>query len=726
MLSNSQRPTDQTRTYDRASSVVFLKTRELFGGLSNMAGGFPLHVQGTRIYTSEALYQACRFPHLPEVQRLIIGQASPMTAKMKSKPHRKESRPDWDRVRVKVMRWCLRVKLAQNWEKFSELLLRTGDRQIVEESRKDDFWGAKPVEDGTLVGINVLGRLLMELREAVKSQASSAFRVVEPPNIPEFLLFGRPIQAIGEHNRVPQKTESESPVRTPEIRVAQEWAGQVSLFGAPTSGEAASRPHAVVRAPEGPLGDVKLYPTMMDSGVPWLGEVPTHWAVKPGRACFREKAVPNTGLVETTVLSLSYGRIVVKPADRLHGLVPASFETYQIVEPGDIVVRPTDLQNDWNSLRFGLSRDRGIITSAYICFRTAPDVTRAYGHLLLHTYDLMKVFYGLGSGLRQNLDWSDFKYLPCLVPPASEQSAIVRFLDHADRRIRRYIRAKQKLIELLDEQKQAIIHHAVTLGLDPNVSLKRSGVDWLGQVPDHWVVASLRLRYHQCLGKMVDAKQRTGKHLVPYLRNVDVQWDRINTVDLPQIDIAPKEYDRYTVRVGDLLVCEGRHLGRAAFWRGELAVCAFQKALHRLRPLDRASDAPRWLFYCLYVVHFLDAFGASSDDNSIPHLTGEMLRAHKFPFPPLEEQEAIANYLDEKVQALELARAAIHSEIQCVREYRTRLIADVVTGKLDVREAAARLPEYVDEPEPSAVDDGKLDADEVADGLGAAPDEAEA
>src|SRR5581483_637496 len=117
------------------------------------------------------------------VQRLIIGQTSPMTAKMKSKPHRKDSRPDWDRVRVKVMRWCLRVKLAQNWAKFSELLLRTGDRPIVEESRRDEFWGAKPVDEQTLVGRNVLGRLLMELRETFKSEGHGAFRIVEPPDI---------------------------------------------------------------------------------------------------------------------------------------------------------------------------------------------------------------------------------------------------------------------------------------------------------------------------------------------------------------------------------------------------------------------------------------------------------------------------------------------------------------------------------------------------------------
>ena len=113
----------ELRTYSRKDSVVFRKTNERFGGLSNMAPGFPLEVNGIRILTSEALYQACRFPHKPEVQRLIIQQGSPMTAKMKSKPHRKDTRPDWDKVRVNIMRWCLRVKLAQNWQKFSALLL---------------------------------------------------------------------------------------------------------------------------------------------------------------------------------------------------------------------------------------------------------------------------------------------------------------------------------------------------------------------------------------------------------------------------------------------------------------------------------------------------------------------------------------------------------------------------------------------------------------------------
>lgn len=184
------------RTYHKSECAVFLKTAEQYGGLSNMAGGYPLSINGIRILTSEALYQACRFPHLPEVQKLIIGQKSPMAAKMKSKPYRKDSRSDWDDVRVQVMRWCLRVKLVQHWEKFGDLLVSTGDKPIVEESYRDQFWGAKPTDDETLCGANVLGRLLVELREQLKGSDPQKTWVVEPPPLSNFLLLGGPIDSI--------------------------------------------------------------------------------------------------------------------------------------------------------------------------------------------------------------------------------------------------------------------------------------------------------------------------------------------------------------------------------------------------------------------------------------------------------------------------------------------------------------------------------------------------
>lgn len=186
------------RTYFLAESVVVYKTKESFGGLSNMAAGFPLRINGFRVPTSEALYQACRFPDLPEVQREIISQHSPMTAKMKGKPYRRATRSDWDSVRHKVMRWCLRVKLAQHHKEFGRLLLATKDKPIVERSRKDDYWGAILQQDGeTLVGENALGRLLMELREALKKDTEGKLCSVPPLGLPNFMLFGEPLGAIG-------------------------------------------------------------------------------------------------------------------------------------------------------------------------------------------------------------------------------------------------------------------------------------------------------------------------------------------------------------------------------------------------------------------------------------------------------------------------------------------------------------------------------------------------
>src|SRR5712671_1069406 len=183
------------RTYRREECAVFRKTHERFGGLSNMAAGFPLRVDGVSVATAEALYQACRFPHLADVQRLIISQTSPMTAKMRSKPFRNESRPDWNSVRVAIMRWSLRVKLVQNWDKFRSLLLMTENLPIVEDSRRDDYWGAVAAKDdpSVLVGQNVLGRLLMEVREQIRFASADEWQEVSPPQIPDFLLFDHPI-----------------------------------------------------------------------------------------------------------------------------------------------------------------------------------------------------------------------------------------------------------------------------------------------------------------------------------------------------------------------------------------------------------------------------------------------------------------------------------------------------------------------------------------------------
>lgn len=185
------------REYQIRNVITFAKTDGHFGALSNMAPGFGLFINEVNIQSSEILYQACRFPLFPNIQEEIIRKQNPMDAKNISRQYIQYSRQDWETVKFKIMKWCLEVKLIQNFDKFSNTLLSTDDRTIVEYSKKDAIWGATLKDDSTtLVGKNALGRLLMELREKVKSQEIDKSTVILPPNVPAFLLFGNPIEAV--------------------------------------------------------------------------------------------------------------------------------------------------------------------------------------------------------------------------------------------------------------------------------------------------------------------------------------------------------------------------------------------------------------------------------------------------------------------------------------------------------------------------------------------------
>ncbi|GGL93013.1 hypothetical protein GCM10010840_33880 [Deinococcus aerolatus] len=436
------------------------------------------------------------------------------------------------------------------------------------------------------------------------------------------------------------------------------------------------------------------YPAMKDSGVPWLGQVPEHWDVVPALAAYKSRGIKNTGMVEKTVLSLSYGRIVIKPEEKLRGLVPESFETYQIVEPGNIIVRTTDLQNDKNSLRIGHAKDRGIITSAYLCLETTDRVLNEFGYQYLNAYDLLKIIYGYGSGLRQNLDFKDIRRMPVLVPSHDEQAAIVRYLDYADRRIRRTIAAKQKLIKLLQEQKQVIIHQAVTRGLDPDVKLKPSGVEWLGNVPEGWKVKRLKAEMY---------------NLNPV---------RVPLSSTERGRMTTREYDYYGAsgiidKVDDylfdddlLLIAEDganlvlRNLPLAVIARGKFWV---NNHAHILKPIEGKLE---YFAAVLEQINYLPWITGSAQ----PKLTRDRLMAVKIPVPPVDEQEAITEAISNTTLPLSSAIQRTQQEISLLREYRTRLIADLVTGKLDVRGVAAQLPE-LDAALPEEELDVEIDTD---------------
>ena len=441
------------------------------------------------------------------------------------------------------------------------------------------------------------------------------------------------------------------------------------------------------------IEDLKPYAEYKESGLSWLGQVPGHWTVLPAFGAFKPNKARNNGMKEKTVLSLSYGRIVIKPAEKLHGLVPESFETYQIVDPGDIVLRTTDLQNDHTSLRVGMVRDRGIITSAYLALRCLSGVGPDYGFQFLNVWDSSKAIYGYGSGLRQNLDFSHFKRMPIPIPPPAEQAAIVRFLDWSNGRLERAIRAKRKVIALLNEQKQAIIHRAVTRGLDPSVPLKPSGIPWLGDIPTNWEVSRVKNQF-RCL----------NTKRIP-LNAVERGAMTTRVYDYYGASGVIDKVDDYLFDDELLLIAEDganlvlRNLPLAIIARGRFWV---NNHAHILKPMHGNI---------VYLAHVLETLNYKPwiSGAAQPKLTQDRLMAISIAIAPPEEQDLIVEHTAKSTRPIKAAISRLQREIDLLREYRTRLVADVVTGKLDVREAATRLPDEELLPDLAAADDEPVD-----------------
>jgi type I restriction enzyme S subunit len=284
--------------------------------------------------------------------------------------------------------------------------------------------------------------------------------------------------------------------------------------------------------------------------VEWLGEVPEHWEIKPLFALMKERQVKNVGNKVQNVLSLSYGNIVRRDVESNFGLLPESFETYQIVEPGNIILRLTDLQNDHRSLRTGRVTQSGIITSAYVCLdisNISSPLDPLFSHYLLHGYDLLKVFYAYGGGVRQSMKFKDLKRLPIVYPGIEEQRTIVTFLDRETAQIDTLIAKQERLIALLQEKRQALISHVVTKGLNPAVPMKESGVAWLGEVPTHW-----ELRRTKYLFDLMNRPPRDDDGIVTAFRDGTVTLRSNRRVE--GFTNSIKEIGYQGIRKGDLVI----------------------------------------------------------------------------------------------------------------------------------------------------------------------------
>lgn len=452
---------------------------------------------------------------------------------------------------------------------------------------------------------------------------------------------------------------------------------------------------------------LKPYTEYRSSGLPWAENIPGHWEVRRNSRLFAERN--ETGFPDLPILEVSI-RTGVTIRDLENGKrkqMMTDRAQYKRAVRGDIAY---NMMRMWQGA-VGTAPVDGLVSPAYVVARPFPDLNSRYYSYLFRTRAYMNEVNKFSRGIvtdRNRLYWDEFRQMPSLFPPREEQNAIAIFLDGHTELVAKFVRTKRRQLDLLNQQKQAIVHRVLTTGLNRADSRKRSGISWLQEVPQHWAVLPLQRRYSVELGKMLDAKRITGKYLVPYLRNTDVQWDRINCADLPTMDIDPQEYDRYTVRPGDLLVCEGGDVGRCAFWEGRLPLCGYQKALHRLRPNDGTLDNPRYLFYLMYIASKQGVFRADGSENTIAHLTREKLCRHRFAFPPRMEQDAICAMLADELQNIDAAMANAGRQIDLIREHHDLLVSSTVVGKFDVRVLALET-----RPEPD-IDLSMLEDVEVA------------
>ncbi|MFW1998896.1 restriction endonuclease subunit S [Acinetobacter ursingii] len=426
----------------------------------------------------------------------------------------------------------------------------------------------------------------------------------------------------------------------------------------------------------------QAYAEYKDSGVEWVGDIPSTWDVKPVLALFSSLVEKNTDGYESNVLSLSYGRIVRRDIEDNFGLLPESFNTYQIVKNGDIILRLTDLQNDKRSLRVGLVKEKGIITSAYLKLSVNQHIDPRFAYRLLHSYDTTKVFYGMGGGLRQSMKFEDFKRLPILFPSKDEQTQIANFLDHETTKIDHLIEKQQQLIELLKEKRQAVISHAVTKGLDPNVPMKDSGVEWLGEVPEHWELKKLKYLGEAIIGltyspdDIVDEGEGT---LV--LRSSNVQNKKLVFNDNVYVNRDIPE--KLRTKRNDILIC-ARNGSRALIGKN---------ALIDERAEGVSFGAFMSIFRSKYNNYLSKVFNSSLFEYqsgtfltaTINQLTTGNLNSFEVPLPPFEERELIVSTLDNETTKIDSLIVKAESAIQLMQERRTALISAAVTGKIDVR-----------------------------------------
>jgi type I restriction enzyme S subunit len=441
------------------------------------------------------------------------------------------------------------------------------------------------------------------------------------------------------------------------------------------------------------IDGLKPYPKYRDSGVPWLGNVPEHWDVRRNGRLFaerREVGFPDLPVLE---VSLRTGVQVRNFESATRKQAMGDRAVYKRARAGDIAY---NMMRMWQGA-VGVAPVDGLVSPAYVIAKPFAETDSRFFEYLFRTPSYMAEVNNYSRGIvadRNRLYWDEFKDVPSPAPPREEQALIVRFLRNLDRRIGRYVRAKKKLIGLLNEQKQAIVYRAVTRGVGPNVRLKPSGVDWLGEVPEHWELRRLKFLAEIKTGGR-DTADRKDDGVYPFF----VRSQKVERIDSYVFE-------------GEAVLTAGDGAGVARVFHYVDGKFDYHQRVYKFSEFRQVSG--KFFFHYFSSTLRFEAFRRTAK-STVDSLRLPMLQNFPVVLPPRREQDAIVRAVENDTRHLDSATAALRTQITLLREFHTRLTSDVVMGKLDLRDAAVSLSDAEATDEPTETSDTLEEFDEELD-----------
>lgn len=418
-----------------------------------------------------------------------------------------------------------------------------------------------------------------------------------------------------------------------------------------------------------------VYPTYKDSGIEWLGQIPTHWELTRISSVLTEVKDLNTSLRFSHPSQFKFGDIILKPDVNIEDV--SSLSKCIIFRKDDILINGLNLNYDFVTQRIARANYTGIITSAYIAVKVRNNLSSKYVTYLFKALDSRKVFNGLGTGIRLTLTYKELKKYYILLPPQEEQRQIVAYLDYKSNKIDERICQREKELQTLSELKQAEIATVVTRGLDPNVPMKESGIEWIGQIPAHWEVTQLR-KYL----RLFSDKGHPDMDLLSVTREQGVIVRDITSKE-ENHNFIPDDLSGYK------LIQKGQFaINKMKAWQGSYGVSKYKGIVSpayytcELNNIDTEyfDVAIRSQAYIGFFTKYSKGIRSGQWD-----LSPDALKSIPFVEPPIVEQRAIVSYITEISEKIDSYITKLKEEINYLQEYKQRLISDVVTGKVDVR-----------------------------------------